>query len=375
MTGTQRTCTFCVMDNSFPEVTFDETGRCNCCRPAEQVFHAHFHRGEAGKTRIDNLVATLKEHGRGKPYDAAIGLSGGVDSAYLAHYLRTHHDLRLLAIHVDAGWNSEAAVRNIETIVRKLDIDLYTHVIEWEEMRDLQAAFLRSGVFDQDIPQDHAFFAVLLRVPKRFGVSWFLPGSNLSSECLSIPERGANKMDATHLRAIHRRFGEGRLSSFPVMGVAEYTWTTRIAKQVKFARPLNYIDYDKAVAREILDQTYGWADYGAKHSESRWTKFYQDVYLPRKYGFDKRRIHLSSLIISGQITRAEALEELARPAIDERDAARQVKFVAKKLHMERSELEALLDGPDVAHSAYPNQDRLWQGLVRLGRRLGTNETR
>lgn len=370
MNSPRQVCTFCVMDAFGPEITFDDTGRCNCCRAAQEVVKAHLHRGPDGEARMNSLVSTLKREGEGKPYDAVVGLSGGVDSAYLAHLMRTKYGLRLLAIHVDAGWNSEAAVRNIETIVRALDLDLHTHVVEWSEMRDLQLAFLKSGVFDQDIPQDHAFFSVLLRVPRQFGVRWFLSGTNLASECVPIPGSGASKMDARHLRAIHARFGTGRLAAFPSMGLLEYAWTTRIAKHIRFARPLNFFNYDKRAAKAELDAAYGWAEYGSKHSESRWTKFYQEVYLPRKYGFDKRRIHLSSLIVSGQISRAEALQELSVPLVGADEAKRQTRFVGKKLGLRQEEVEQLLDAPGVSHFAYPNQESLWRMLVRLGRVLG-----
>jgi N-acetyl sugar amidotransferase len=370
MNHSSRVCTYCVMDDFHPLMTFDETGRCGCCKKAEILFNYDVISGPLGQAKMQSLVETLKREGQGKQYDAIVGLSGGIDSAYLAHILRTRYNLRLLAIHVDGGWNSEAATRNIATIVRALDLDLHTHIIEWSEMRDLQISFLKAGVFNQDIPQDHAFAAVLHRQPAQYNVGWFLSGMNISSESMSPPMLSAPAQDATHLCGIHKQFGHSPLATFPIMGLVEYAWTTRIAKKVRFARPLNYLNYDKELAKIELKTTYGWADYGSKHSESRWTKFYQDVYLTRKFKFDKRRLHLSSLIVSGQISRDVALAELLHPALSQGEAQRDIRFVAKKLGLSINELEALIDGPAVSHFVYPNQDYLWQLLVRLGRLTG-----
>ncbi|MGH8612225.1 MAG: N-acetyl sugar amidotransferase [Gammaproteobacteria bacterium] len=375
MNGDRKVCTVCVMDSFHPAITFDDNGQCNCCKEAQHVIATQLVLGQEGKERMRKLVDTLKREGQGKAYDAVVGLSGGIDSAYLAHLLRTRYDLRLLAIHVDGGWNSEAAVRNIETIVRALDIDLHTHVVEWREMRDLQLAFLKSSVHNQDIPQDHMIVAVLHSVPKKFGVRWFLSGTNLTSESVSIPGMTVAAQDLWHLRGIHARFGREKLETFPTISLLKYAWRTRIAKSIRFARPLNYFDYKKEAAKAELAATYGWADYGRKHSESRWTKFYQDVYLPRKFGYDKRRLHLSCLIVSGQITREKALEELALPALTQGEARREINFTAKKLNISARELEVMTDNPEISHFEYPNQQFMLSCLVRLGRLLGSGETR
>ena len=313
---------------------------------------------------MERLVQTLKEHGRARTYDVMVGLSGGIDSAYLAHVARRKLGLRLLAVHVDGGWNSDPAVRNIESLVRGLDIDLHTYVVEWSEMRDLQVAFLKASVLNQDIPQDHAFFATLYRTAARFGMRHFLSGVNFASECVVPPKWGFPSMDGVHLRAVHRRFGREELRTFPVMSFSEYLWMTRVRRQLTIHRPLNYIAYDKELARAELQREYGWRDYGGKHSESRFTKFYQEIYLPRKFAFDKRRLHLSSLIVSGQISREQALAELATPIIDETQARRDIKFVAKKLGLSREELDALIESPPISHYAYPNQMNLLSALGR-----------
>jgi N-acetyl sugar amidotransferase len=360
----RRVCTFCVMDDSNPGVVFDAAGQCDCCRDALARMPHEWWPGPEGQVRMDTMVRTLKEAGRGKRYDAMIGLSGGIDSAYLAHIAVRRLGLRVLAVHVDGGWNSEPAVRNIESIVRALDIDLHTHVIEWHEMKDLQVALLKASVLNQDMPQDHAFFATLYRTAARFGLRHFLSGVNFSSENV-VPRWGFPSMDGKHIKALHSRFGTVPLASYPIMPLTEFLWLTRVRKVLTVHRPLNYLGYDKEAAGLELTQLYGWRDYGGKHCESRFTKFYQELYLPRKFGFDKRRLHLSSLIVSGQLTRDAALEELAQPIASPDQARRDLKFVAKKLGLSVDELNRMIDSPAVNHLAYPNQMALHRHLTSL----------
>ena len=357
------------MDDSNPSLEFDESRECNCCRDARERKPREWFPDSEGKLKLDAIIAKIKSERRTKQYDALIGLSGGVDSAYLAHYLSTEYDLRLLAVHVDGGWNTEAAVRNIEILVRSLDIDLHTYVVDWEEMRDLQVAFLRASVLNQDIPQDHAFFSTLFRTAKSFGLRYFLSGVNFSSESIVSPDWGYPAMDGRHVRAIHSRFGENKLKTFPVMGVLENIWLKKVRRQLRIERPLNYLPYDKEAAKKILIESYGYKDYGGKHSESRFTKYYQDVYLPFRYGFDKRRLHLSSLIVAGQITRNEALEQLSSPACDENESEREVRYIAKKLRMSVAELHALMSQPVVDHEDYPNSQYIYDFGARLKRRI------
>ena len=360
-----RICTFCVMDESNPAIAFDAAGQCNCCRDALARKPHEWRPNAEGAERLRLLAERLKVAGQGRRYDAMIGLSGGIDSAYLAHVAVRQLGLRVLAVHVDGGWNSEPAVRNIESLVRKLDLDLHTHVVEWQEMRDLQVAFLRASVLNQDIPQDHAFFSTLYRTAVRFGIRDFLSGVNFASESIVPMGWGYPSMDGKHARAIHRRFGTTRLHAYPFMGLAEFLWLTRVRRQLTVHRPLNELDYDKERARDDLTREYGWRDYGGKHSESRFTKFYQDIYLPRKFGFDKRRLHLSSLIVSGQMTRAAALAELATPIIAADQARRDTRFVAKKLALAVDELERLIDSPPKSHFDYPNQMAWFRRLSTL----------
>lgn len=369
MNSAYQVCTFCVMDSSNPFIEFDANGQCNCCRDAIERLPHEWWPDTYGERQLIRLVDRLKEAGKGKLYDAMVGLSGGVDSAYLAHLLRTRFNLRLLAVHVDGGWNTEAAVRNIEVLVKSLDIDLFTHVVEWKEMQDVQLAFLRASVLNQDMPQDHAFFSTLYRTARKFNIAHFLSGVNFASECIVPLGWGYPSMDGQHLRAIHEAFGQRPIKSFPVMGLTEYLWSTRVGRHLNIARPLNFMRYDKEAAKRELSETYAWKDYGSKHQESRFTRFYQEIYLPRKFKFDKRRLHLSSLIVSGQLSRAAAVAELKKPLISEMQALQETRFVAKKLGISESELSALIDAAPMPHENYSGSMMLLSWLRRIRQQI------
>ncbi|RZN08682.1 N-acetyl sugar amidotransferase [Bradyrhizobium genosp. SA-3] len=353
-------CSYCVMDNTNPGITFDSNGLCNCCRDAVTRKPHEWWPNDEGRARLNAIVVNVRNEMNSRPYDAIIGLSGGVDSAYVAHLLAREYGLRLLAVHVDGGWNTQAAVRNIELLVRNLNLDLHTEVIEWEEMRDLQLAYLRASVLNQDAPQDHAFFSTLYKLAKKYNQKYFFSGVNFSSESIHIPAGGYPAMDARNLRAIHRAHGATPLRTFPVMSSLQYLWLVKFRKQVQIVKPLNYLPYDKEAAKRLLVQTYGFVDYGSKHQESRFTKFYQEIYLPARYSFDKRRLHYSALIVAGQITRDRAMQELNIPLISEQQAMRDKRFVAKKLGIEFLELEGLMALPAIPHEHYANNAALYR---------------
>jgi N-acetyl sugar amidotransferase len=365
-------CTVCVIDNSAFDVLFDDSGQCDACKQAFRRMPSEWKRGAEGQQLLASMVDKLKAHGRGRPYDALIGLSGGIDSAYLAHLAVRELGLRVLAVHVDGGWNSNPGVQNIERIVRALDLDLHTHVVEWSEMADLQLAFLHSGVFNQDIPQDHAFFSTLYRLASEQQLDYFLSGVNFSSESISLSVGAPGYMDDRHIRAIHDRFGHRKLSSYKVMSFWMYLWSTKIVRRPKVLKPLNLIDYNKDAARKLMESNYGWSDYGEKHSESRFTKFYQEVYLPTKFGYDKRALHFSSLIVSGQKGREEAISELAKPIVTPESRRQDIRYVAKKLEISVSELNALLSAPPVSHLSYPNRNSLIDNMFAVREKLTGN---
>lgn len=351
-----RMCTRCVMDTTDPAITFDEHGVCSHCHRFDNRVMTRWPSAERGAEALRQMVETLKAEGRDKPYDCIIGLSGGVDSSYLATKL-VEWGLRPLAVHVDAGWNSELAVMNIEQICKRLDIDLVTHVVDWEDMRDMQLAFLRSNLANQDAPQDHAFFAALYHYAIKSGIRYVIEGRNFATESILPTEWGYNAMDATHLRAVHARFGDRRRTGFPIVGFFALFIKYPFMLRMRPLAPLNLITYGKAHAIEVLERDFGWRYYGGKHYESRWTRFFQAYYLPYKFGYDKRKAHLSSLIVSKQMSRDEALAELARPLYDERQLAEDKAYIAKKLGIGQAELEALIEAPPRHYTEFPHHGR------------------
>jgi N-acetyl sugar amidotransferase len=354
-----KVCARCVMDTTAPEIQFDERGVCSFCRRAEQMLSRGWFPNEEGARRLDAMAREIREYGKNRQYDCIIGVSGGIDSSYLLHVAKAMMGLKPLVVHVDAGWNSEIAVKNIETMISRLGLDLYTYVVDWEEMRDLQLAFLKASVANQDIPQDHAYFAKLYELASKKGIKYVLTGSNLTSESILPASWGYKASDSVHLKSIHREFGERRLRTFPTMSYFDQKIYWPRIRGMKRLKPLNLIDYDKEKAKDFLIETYGWRYYGGKHFESKWTKFFQAYYLPKKFEFDKRKAHLSSLIIAGQTTRQKALEELSRPIYSERELADDTAFIAQKLGLSPAEFRAILDRPPKTYKDYASEETLF----------------
>lgn len=355
------------MDTTDPWIEFDEEGVCSHCHRFEDEIKPHWFPNDEGKRRLYEIAEKMRTYGRGKEYDCIIGVSGGVDSSYLLHLAKKELGLRPLAVHVDAGWNSELAVRNIENLTKRLDIELFTHVVNWEEMRDLQLAYLRSSLANQDVPQDHAYFAKLYEFAVSNRIKYVLTGSNFATESILPRAWGYNAKDATQLRAIHRKFGRGRLKDYPIAGFLKSYIYYPYLLGMRVVTPLNYIEFNKEEAMELLAEKYCWVYYGGKHFESRWTRFFQSYYLPKKFGYDKRRAHLSSLIVSGQLTRDEALAEMQQLPYDEDTIDEDMEFVAKKLRLSIEEFRRLLELPNKEFSEYPNFARL-ENLLRQGKR-------
>lgn len=360
-------CVRCVMDTTDPEIQFDSQGVCNHCRNFDEIIKPQWPSADDGKMILNQMIETVKAHGRGKPYDCIIGLSGGVDSSYCALKV-AEWGLRPLVVHVDAGWNSELAVMNIEQICRRLGFDLITHVVDWEEMRDMQLAFLRSNLANQDAPQDHAFFAALYAYAEKSGIKYVINGSNFATESILPHTWGYDAMDATLLKAIHHRFGIQKRGKFPIISFYDlYIKYPRLLK-MEVLRPLNLLPYNKAEAINTLERELGWRYYGGKHFESRWSRFFQAYYLPHKFGYDKRKAHLSSLILDGQLSRSSAMEELLKPLYDERLLVEDKLFIAKKLRITMDELNDLISQPAHHYTEYPNHQKKIR-ILRSGYRL------
>ncbi len=351
-------CTQCVMDTTDTDICFNAEGVCSWCSGYPKRAEKTWLRGERGKRALEQLINQVQQAGKGCSYDCVVGLSGGVDSTWLALKAKDW-GLRPLAFHVDAGWNSELAVQNIECIVNFCKFDLKTDILDWEEVRDVQVAFLKSGVMNQDVPQDHAFFASLFTTTRSIKVPWVLVGSNMSTECVLAPSfvGYSNPQDAKNLKAIHRKFGTAPLETFPSLGVFK-TLLYRNGFFMKIGAPLNMMEYNKPAALEELKTRAGFKPYPGKHGESVFTKFYQDYWLPNRYGIDKRKCHLSSLIITGQLSREKAMEELSRPALTPQEEEFVIDYVCKKLRLNRAEFQQCLSAPKREHNDYPNAARM-----------------
>ncbi len=359
-------CTNCVMDTTDPEISFDEKGICNHCRRFENEIKPRWFPNKEGRKKLDKIIEQIKIDGKGKEYDCVIGLSGGVDSSYLAYILRTEYpELKILAIHIDGGWNSELAVHNIENIVKILDIDLHTGVINWEEMKDLQLAYFKSQLANQDIPQDHAFFATLYDVANKYNIKYFLTGGNFATESILPSSWGYNAMDATQLKAVHKQFGKIKLKDYTTVSFFQKYIYYPLIKKFKIIRPLDMMDYNKDKAKKIIMEKINWRDYGGKHHESRFTKFFQAHWLPTKFGFDKRKAHLASLIVSGQMTRNEALKELEKPLYDINELQEDKEFLAKKMGLSLVEFNEIMNQPNKTFRDYPSDYEFEQKMRRF----------
>lgn len=339
-------CTRCVMDTSDPDITFDESGQCKHCISYERDVAQHVGITDPAEQaqHLAAAVERIKRDGRGRRYDCVIGLSGGVDSSYVALKVK-ELGLRPIAVHLDNGWDSETAVGNIEQAVRGLGIDLYTVVLDWEEFRDLQLAFLRAATPDYEVPSDHAIFASVFKAAWRFRVPWLVMGHNVASELVLPTAWAQGHFDWAYLESVHDRFGKRPLRTFPHLGTIDYfrfrRWSARRSLNI-----LNYIEYDRGRAIAELEKAIGWRNYGGKHYESIYTRFVQGYILPEKFGYDKRRCHLASLVLAGMKTREEALAILRTPPYESEDLLEQDRiFVMKKLGLSEKDFAEIMTTP------------------------------
>jgi aminotransferase len=352
-------CTSCVMDTTDPNISFDSKGVCNHCHNYRDNLEKIWFRGEKGKKRLEELITAIKKEGAGREYDCIIGLSGGVDSAYLA-YMCHHWGLRTLAVHVDAGWNTEMAVKNIENICNKLNFDLITEVIDWPHMRELQKALFKSQVVNQDIAQDHAFFAALYKFATKNNIKYVLNGYNISTESiLPAAWRGFNAMDKTHIQSIFAKYGTGSIDNFPLLSIWKLRLWYRLRYNLKLVSPLNMMDYTKEGALRTLIEKLDFIDYGGKHNESKFTKFFQSYFLPQRFGYEKRRAHISGMVVTGQLTRQQALDDVAKPLYNsELEMISDIEYFIKKLGITRQEFDHIMSSPPDKHENFPNEDIL-----------------
>ncbi|OIX32025.1 LPS biosynthesis protein [Yersinia ruckeri] len=370
MTTTEyKICSHCIMDTSDPNIHFDSDGCCDYCHNYESNIKPNWKVDDAA---LMALADTIKKEGENKDFDCIIGLSGGLDSSYAAYVAKEKMGLRPLLFHVDAGWNTDQAVGNIEKLIEGLGLELYTEVVNWEEMKDLQLSFLKAGIPDQDLVQDAAFFSALYKFAHEHNVKHVITGSNFSTECCREPEEwgGYLGIDKLLFNDIHNQFGTRKLETFPLTDIMVYKLYYQKILGMKVHHPLNLVPFNKKDAEDELEQKFGWQRFQHKHHESRFTRFYEDYWLPRRFGFHKRRAHFSSLILTGQMTREAALERLAQPEMSEHFLEQEFEYVAHKLGITVEELQQLFEQPKKTYRDYKN--KRW--LIGLGanilRKLG-----
>lgn len=360
-------CTKTIMDTSDPNIIFNEKGESDYYTNYIENILPNWYTDERGLEELMKIADRIKKTSKNKDFDCIIGLSGGLDSSYAAYVAKEIMGLRPLIFHVDAGWNTDKAVGNIEKLINGLNLDLYTEVINWEEMKDLQVAFLKSQIADQDLPQDYAFFSALYKFAKKHKINYVLTGGNFSTECCREPEEwgGFPGIDVRLVKDIHGKFGKRPLKTFPLVDILKYKIYYRYIYGMEVFKPLNLIPFVKKDAENLLFERYGWEYFQHKHHESRFTRFYEDYWLPRKFGYEKRRAHFSSLILTGQMTREEALERISQPELSDEFLQREFEYIANKLDLTPDELQAIFEGKNKTYKNYKSKIE----IIKLGAKM------
>lgn len=368
-------CSKCVMDTSDPAITFNSEGICDHCESFEHDVVPKWFPNEIGRKRLDKIVAKIQKEGEGKEFDCILGMSGGVDSSYLLHLAVKELGLRPLVFHVDGGWNSEIAVNNIEVMVNKLGLDLYTEVINWEEMKDLQLAFFRSGLPNIDIPQDHAFISTLYNFALKYDIKYILNGGNISTECVRNPLQflyyGA---DTTLIKDVISKYARRNFPTYPFSNILRHRVYLKYLKRIQRIKPLDLLPYNKVEAIDILQKEYGWKPYPQKHFESRFTKFFEGYWLPTRFGFDTRRVQYSSLIQTNQLNRSVALNRLKSPALSDEEVAKEFEFISSKLEISVDELRKMHQMPKKFYWDYKNQNALFNLGAKVLQIIGVEKS-
>lgn len=368
-------CTRCVMDTTDSNILFDVNGVCDHCIDFESNVKPNWHTDEKGHSELVKIIEKIKKDGVGRDFDCIIGMSGGADSSYLLHVAVKEYGLRPLVFHVDGGWNSQIAVNNINVMIEKLGLDLYTEVISWEEMKDFQLAYFKAGVANIDVPQDHAFVATLYNFAAKYKIKYILNGGNISTECVRNPlEWIYYGTDMAQIRDIRNQFGSNPMKTYPFSSVLRHKLYLRYIQKVQVVKPLNYFPYIKDQAMQVLAKEYGWIPYPQKHFESRFTKFYEGYWLPKKFGYDTRKVQFSSLILTGQMTREEALEKLKLPAISDEDAKHDFEYIATKLDISVEELQKYFEQPNKTYKDYKNQQSLFDFGAKVLKYIGVERS-
>ena len=359
------------MDTSDSRIEFDENGICDHANDFVNHVLPQWHTDERGLSQLEKIISKIKSDGKKRDFDCILGLSGGIDSSYMLHLAVKEYGLKPLVFHVDGGWNSELAVHNIHVLTDKLNLDLFTEVIDWEEMRDFQLAWFKSGVPHIDIPQDHAFIATLYNFASKYKIKYILNGGNISTECVRNPmEFLYYGTDMAHINDIIKRFCTIKMTKYPFSSIFRHKIYLKYFHRITVVKLLNYQPYIKADAVRILEKEYGWKPYVQKHFESIFTKFYESYWLPERFGFDTRRVQLSSLILTGQMTRNEALDELKKTPYDISTIDNEKEYIATKLGIDINELNYYFTIPKKFYWDYKNQEKIFNIGARLLRAFG-----
>ena len=364
-------CVNCVMDETDPKISFNNSGLCNHCLNFYKNIEPFLKNENEREHILERKIEEIKTKNKNKEFDCIIGLSGGVDSSYMLHLAVTKYRLRPLVFHVDAGWNSIVAIGNIEKLVDKLNLTLHTNVIYWPEMRDLQLSFFKAQVPHLDTPQDHAFFASTYNYCAKYKINNILNGGNFATECVREPlEWHYHASDLYHLKQIHKNFGQNKLKKFPLCGIFKYKLYYRYLKNIKVLQPLNLIDYNKDLAVKTLQKEYDWKSYSHKHYESRFTKFYEGYWLLKKFGYDKRKAHFSSLILNNQMSRENALKKLQSSPLTNEEITNEKSFVANKLNITEHQLDEYFNGPNKSFKDYKSHYNIINFFTKIAQFLG-----
>lgn len=352
------------MDTTVPDIEFFLDGRCTCCRYYDEVSTKDIHSDESGQLALIKLIEKIKTNGIGRQYDCMIGLSGGVDSSFVAYLVARKFKLRTLAVHLDNGWNTELAVANIEQLVKRLNIDLITHVLNWDEFRDIQIAFIKSGISNIEIPTDHAIWAVMLKTAAKMNIPYIIAGNNVVTESIMPESWLYGSKDSKLIKSIHNRFGKLGMKTYPYLSTFDYIYYL-LGRGIRWVPVLNYINFNKSEAKTILINELGWRDYEGKHYESIFTRFFHSNYLPNRFGFDLRKAYYSALVCSGQITRNSALEELKVSSLSEKALEKDLAYVLKKLGLTQKNYIDIILQPNMKFSDYSNSESTWRRFDKI----------
>jgi N-acetyl sugar amidotransferase len=366
-------CTNCVMDTTDSKIVFDEKGMCDYCNTYYKDIAPNWHPDDQSEKELMQIADKIRKDGKGKEYDCILGMSGGTDSSYLAYIVKEKMGLRPLIYTVDTGWNLNVAVENIEKIVKALNLDMFTEVVDWEEMKDLQLAFLKSQVAYQDTPQDHAIFAGLYNYAVKNKIKYVVTGANNATESLRPPVEWVYTNDIVLIKDIHKKFGKGKLKNFPLCGMLRYRIYYAYILGMKRIAPLNYINYEKEKVEMFLHEKFGWEKYANKHYENVFTRFYEGYYLLQKFGYDKRKCYFSNMIHAGTMTREDAMKKLSESPYNEKMMNEDKEYIAKKLGISLEEFEQILSGHNKTYKDYKNMNGLLQFLTNFARFVGVEK--